>query len=100
MKKSSVGKQVKVLSIIVFAIIFVAGCVASYYYILPAPGWADYTDYIRFAVGVIASAIVGYLSSIFLYAYGVIIDNTSETASKMEEILIELRKDTNGINNN
>ena len=97
MKKSSVGKQVKVLSIIVFAIIFVAGCVVSYYYTVYG---AWYPDYTLLAVGVIVSAIVGYLSWISLYAFGVIIDNTSETASKMEEILIELRKNTNGINNN
>ena len=97
MKKSSVGKQVKVLSIILFAIIFVAGSVGSYYWVFYLLWGPDYT---LLAVGIIASAIVGYLISIFIYAYGVIIDNTSETASKMEEILIELRKDTNGINNN
>lgn len=97
MNKSSVGKQVKGLAIILFVIIFVAGCVVSYYqtvYYLWQP------NYTLLTVGVIMSAIVGYLLSIFLYAFGVIIDNTTEMSSKMEEILIELRKDTNGINKN
>lgn len=96
MKAFNAGKQIKVLAIINFILIFLVGCIISYALSESASYYSySYTSEINSTVliaGILISFFVSYLSSIMLYAFGSIVDSTFQTARNTEKLLEEQKR--------
>mgnify|MGYP003554885039 CR=1 FL=1 len=95
MKNFNAGKQIKILAIILAIIILTVGIILSYNY-------AEYTVYgytryhsfnnTNFIIGIAIFAVVAYVSSIFLYGFGELVENSAKIAENTSKLLEEQKK--------
>lgn len=91
MNRIDSGKQLKTLAVILFIAIALAGCYGSYQ--LSADIYRGHLyDFNTglFLAGLIVTLIVAYLSSIMIYAFGDLVENTKNTAQGMNALRKEL----------
>lgn len=100
MNRINSGKQLKILAVIIFIVIVVAGCYLSYDLSMERYGYAGrYTALNggKFFIGISVSVIVGYLASIMLYAFGDLVDNTAKTVQGIKELKEKTLGETNPV---
>ena len=85
------GKQLKTIAVIVGIVIVIAGLVLTYNlskdsYYDSWRGWQETVNGGIFFLGLVVSCVVGYLSTISLYAFGVLVDNSTKTVEILEKL--------------
>ena len=85
------GKQLKTIAVIVGIVIVIAGLVLTYNlaqdsYYDSWRGWQETVNGGIFFLGLVVSCVVGYLSTISLYAFGVLVDNSAKTVEILERL--------------
>ena len=85
------GKQLKTIAVIVGIVIVIAGLVLSYNlakdsYYDSWHGWQETVNGGTVFLGLVVSCVVGYLSTISLYALGVLVDNSTKAVDILERL--------------
>ena len=85
------GKQLKTIAVIVGIVIVIAGLVLTYNlskdsYYDSWRGWQETVNGGIFFLGLVVSCVVGYLSTISLYAFGVLVDNSTKAVDILEKL--------------
>lgn len=77
------GKQLKIIAIVLGVLVVIAGLMFTY---AISSEWSWYYGGRIFFLGLVASVALGYLSSIFLYAFGVLVENSAKTVATLERL--------------
>ena len=93
---SNPGNKLKMIAIVMFLIVFIAGCVGFYFLSLETVyngrWYVEEVNAFILIVGIITSAIVSYVTSIGLYAFGELVECSTQTLVVQNEILNLLHK--------
>lgn len=86
------GRQIKVLAVILFLIVLGAGCYLSYTFACACNTDSSGPEPKVFAIGIVIFVIGGYLSALFVYAFGALVDSSIETEYNTRRLLKEQKK--------
>ena len=89
MSNHNVGRQIRILAIIFALIIFLVGVYLSYDY--ARDDWYGF-HYIDFIIGLVIFAVSAYISTIFIYGFGELVENSAKIAENTSKLLAEQKK--------
>ena len=101
MKNFNAGKQIKILAIILAIIILTVGIFLSYNYAqYTVYGYTRYHSFnnTNFIIGVAIFALIAYVSSIFLYGFGELVENSAKILAEHKKSESDTTKDSINMN--